>query len=83
MCAAESYQERLGVQLQLGPVQNVLQSFPAHLPLPIVSTHTEIKKHKHTGTESTCRELLRVNTGVRRDASMSESHPLELLLVIK
>lgn len=33
-----SYQERLGVQLQLGPVQDVLQGFSAQLPLPVVST---------------------------------------------
>lgn len=33
----ESYQERLGVEFQLSSVQNVLQSFPSHLPLSIVA----------------------------------------------
>lgn len=40
-----SYQERLGIKLQLGSVQNVLQSFPSHLPLSIVSRHQNTNLH--------------------------------------
>lgn len=47
-CIYRSYQERLGVKLQLGSVQNVLQGFPSHFPFAVVSTQNNTK-HTHTG----------------------------------
>ena len=76
-CCCWSYQERLGVKLQLGSVHNVLQSFLPQLPFSIVSRH-----HK---TNAAAFNSVTLQTVLNKQETltglMSESHPPELLLV--